>query len=155
MRQLSVPLLAQLFSHSSDDPFLCLLTLSHPDFDDIRLVNNTENITSNSLEFSAYPFRITLPPDDGETNRDISIDFDNVGLDLIPLFRSVTDAIDVKIEYVLASLPDDVQLSFEELKIQNMSYTQSSISAKLFLDSFLNTGLSSETYSPTLYPGLF
>ena len=152
---LSAQLIAQLFSQESNDPLLALVTLSHPSFSDIRLVNNQEEIVSNSLVFTAFPMRITFPKDDGESVRELGIEFDNVGLDLLDEIRTVTTPINVRIEMVLASIPDDVQMSFEELKIQNIVYTKTKISARLFMDSFLNTEISSEKYTPTQYPGIF
>jgi hypothetical protein len=152
---LSPQLLAQLYGQNSSDPFLTLLTLSHTSFSDIRLVNNTSDVTSNSLVYTAFPFKLVLPRDDGETSREITIDFDNVGLDLVEEIRTVTDFIDVKIELILSSIPDEVQMSFQELKIQNITYNKSRISAKLFLDTFLNTEMTSEKYTPTIFPGLF
>ncbi len=56
---------------------------------------------------------------------------------------------------VLASIPDAIQISFDELKIQSLSYNKTRITAKLFLDSFLNTEMTSERYTPSLFPGLF
>lgn len=153
--QLSPELLAQLFKQQSEDPFLILVTLTHDSFDTIRLVNNTVDIVSNGETFMAFPMRITLPIDDGESNREVAIEFDNVGLDLMTELRSVTDYINVKLETVLASIPDAVQFSFDELKIQSISYNKNKISAKLFLDSFLNTEVTSEKYQPTNFPGLF
>lgn len=153
--QLSPQLLAQLYCQESNDPFLTLITISHASFDDIRLVNNTENITSNGLLYTSFPVKIGLPIDDGESARELTLSFDNVGLELIDAIRSVTDFMDVKIEMVLASIPDEVQMSFEELKIQTLSYNKSNITARLFMDGFLNTEISGEKYTPTLYPGLF
>lgn len=154
--QLSPELLAQLYSQESNDPFLTLITLSHPSFpQDIRLVNNTENVTSNGLEFIAFPMKIVLPRDDGETNREVTIEFDNVSLELMTELRTVTTFIDVKLEMVLASIPDAVQMSFEELKIQSINYNKTRVSARLFMDSFLNTEISSEKYTPSNYPGIF
>lgn len=145
-----------MFAQQSEDPFLVLLTLSHPSFpSSIYLVNNTENIVSNGNTFLAFPMKIVLPRDDGETTREVNIEFDNVSLELIDELRTVTDFIDVKLEMVLASDPDFVQMSIEELKIQSVSYNKSRVSARLFMDSFLNTELTSEKYSPTNYPGLF
>jgi len=152
---LTPELLAQLYCQESADPFITLITLSHPTFDDIRLVNNTENITSNGLEYISFPVRLRLPMDDGETNREISIEFDNVSLELIEEIRTVTDPISVKLEMVLASIPDEVQFSFTELNIQSLSYNKTRISARLFMDSFLNTEISSEKYTPLTFPGLF
>jgi hypothetical protein len=152
---LSAQLLGQLFSQESNDPLLALVTLSHPSFSDIHLVNNQENIVSNGTTFNSFPMKITFPTDDGERVRELGMEFDNVGLDLLDEIRTVTTPINVKIEMVLASIPDDIQMVFEELKIQNITYTKTKISARLFMDSFLNTEISSEKYLPTIYPGIF
>lgn len=152
---LSHELLAQMFGQVADDPFLMLVTLSHPDFDTIYLVNNTVDQVSRGVTYTAFPMDITLPPDDGETVREVKIVFDNVSLALIQEMRAVTSPMDVKIEMVLASDPDSVQLSLEELKLRSVTYDKQRISARLYMDSFLNVELTSEKYTPTLYPGLF
>lgn len=154
--QLSPELLAQLYYQDSEDVFLTLLTLSHPSFvADVRMVNNSVDIISRGNTFIAFPFKIRLPVDDGESAREVSIEFDNVSLEILDELRTVTTAIDVKIEMILASIPNDVQISIEELKIQNVSYNKHTVSARLFMDSFLTTELNAELYSPTLYPGIF
>jgi hypothetical protein len=153
--QLSPALLAQLYAQESDVPFLMLVTLIHPSFTTIRLVNNSEDIVSNGETFTAFPMRIRLPVDDGETSREVAIEFDNVSRELIDEVRTVTSPIDVKLEMILASNPDDVQVTLDELKMRNVTYNKSVVSARLYLDSFLNVELTSERYSPKLYPGLF
>lgn len=153
---LSPELIAQLFAQDSDDPFLTLITLSHEDFlDDIRLVNNTVAILSRDLLFKPFPMRIRFPVDDGETAREFSIEFDNVSLDLVKGIRTVTTPINVKIEMILASMPDVVQIEQSELKIATLTYNKSTVSAKIILDNFLNTEMTSERYSPSNFPGLF
>ena len=153
--QLSPALLAQLYAQESDVPFLMLVTLTHPSFPTIRLVNNSEDIVSNGETFIAFPMRIRLPMDDGESTREVSIEFDNVSLALIDELRTVTSPIDVKIDMILSSNPDDIQISLDELKMRNVTYNKQVVSARLYLDSFLNVELTSERYSPKLYPGLF
>lgn len=155
---LSPELLAQLYAQESNDPFLMLVTISHSSFSSsIRLVNNSENIVSRGQTFQAFPLKIRLPVDDGESNREVSIDFDNVSLALIDEIRSVSseERIRVKLEMVLASLPNDVQMSLEELQILNVTYNKLRVSAKLGLDDFLNTELTCEKYNPSTYPGIF
>lgn len=144
-----------MFAQESDDPFLMFITLSHADFDDIYLVNNTENQTSRGQEYQAFPMQIRLPTDDGESTREVNIDFDNVSLELITELRTITDPMDVKIEMCLASDPDSVQLSLEELKMRSITYNKQRVSAKLYLDNFLNVELTSERYGPKNFPGLF
>lgn len=153
--QLSPALLAQLYAQESDVPFLMLVTLTHSSFPPIRLVNNSENIVSNGETFTAFPMRIRLPMDDGESTREVSIEFDNVSLTLIDELRTVTTPIDVKVDMILSSNPDDIQISLDELKMRNVTYNKQIVSARLYLDSFLNVELTSERYSPKLYPGLF
>lgn len=153
---LSQELLAQLFGQESDDPFLTLITLNHPDFGDpIYLVNDTQNLVSRGKTYQAFPMRITLPVDDGETARQVAIEFDNVSLELMNIFRQVTTPIPVTLEMVLASLPDEVQYQISELKIGNIQYNAQVISAKLFMDDFMSVALTSEAYTPSNYPGLF
>jgi hypothetical protein len=154
--QLSPALIAQLYAQESDDPFLLLSTLTHPSFSGpIRLVNNTENIVSNGETFVAFPMNIRLPADDGETVREVAMEFDNVSLELVDEFRAVTTPIEIRLDLVLASNPDYIQLSFTDLKLRNINYNKQRISAKLTLDSFLNIELTSEKYGPSNYPGLF
>ena len=153
---LTPELLAQLYAQESTDPLLMLVTLSHEDFvESYYLVNNSEEIISRGQTFSPFPMMITLPGDDGETVRGVSIEFDNISLELVELIRSVTSPMSVKLEIILASMPDVVQMELDELKIQNLSYNARRISANLILDSFLNTEITSERYTPSLYPGLF
>ncbi len=153
---LSNELLAQLFAQESSDPFLALITLSHSSFSsDIRLVNNTKDIISRGLTFVAFPVSLRLPVDDGERVREVSMELDNASLDLINSFRSITTQIGVKIELILASIPDQVQMSLEDLKINTISYNKTKISANLIIDNFFNTEMTSERYGPQNFPGLF
>lgn len=132
------------------------MTLSHPSFaDDIRLVNNTIDITSRSEVYMSFPIKIQLPVDDGESNREVTLEIDNVSLFLVNSIRSVVDPISVKIEMILASLPDAVQISLQDLQIRSLTYNQSRISATITMDDFLNTEMTSERYSASLFPGIF
>ena len=154
--QLSAELIAQLFAQESNDPFLALITLTHASFaSPIRLVNNSENIISRGNTFTAFPMKIKLPMDDGESAREVQLVFDNVSLELIDEIRTVTTSIGVSIELVLASMPNQVQASLEELKIATINYNKTQAVARLVLDSFLTTEVTSERYNPQNFPGLF
>jgi len=156
--ELTTELKSQIFSQESADPFLTLVTLSHPDSPPnfvARLVNNSTDIVSNGYTFSAFPMKIRFPMDDGETTRDFLLEFDNVSLELIENLRTVTTAVEVKIELILASMPNVVQMSHESLLIKSVVYDSKKISAKIVLDNFLSVGITSERYNPTNFPGLF
>lgn len=154
--QLSSQLLTQLFLQESNDPFLALVTLEHPDFvSPIRLVNNSNDIVSRGNTFRAFPMTIGFPVDDGESFKSFTLEFDNVSLELIDEVRSITTQMSVKIEMILASIPNDVQLSHEELKVSNVSYNKTKIIASIVLDNFLGAEITSEKYNPSNFPGIF
>jgi hypothetical protein len=152
---LSSQLLAQLYGQESDIPLLLLITISHPDIDTIRLVNNTVDIVSRGNTFMAFPVKIALPPDDGETARELALELDNVSLELIAELRTVTSPMNFLVELVLASVPDVVQMDYGDLKLRSVTYNKNRVSGRLFMDNFLNTELTSEKYTPTTFPGLF
>jgi len=152
---LTPALLVQLYGQDSSDPFLMLVTLSHTSFGNICLVNNSENITSNSIIYTAFPMSIILPADDGEKSREVSIEFDNVSLELVNEIRTVTTPINIKVDMVLASNPNIVQISLDDLKVKNITYDKSRIRAKIIMDDFLSVELTSEKYNPSNFPGLF
>ena len=153
---LSNELLSQIYGQVSNDPYLSLFTLTHPSFaETIRLVNNSEDIVSNSFTFRSFPVKVVLPPDDNDTAKEVNIQFDNVSLELIDELRTVTTPIEVKIEMVLASNPDVVQQSIEELKLKGIQFNSQVITGKLIMDDFLNVGLTSERYTPLNFPGIF
>ena len=93
--------------------------------------------------------------DDGETARDFSIEFDNVAMELITNLRSVTGDIGVKIQLILASMPDVIQMEYTDLAIRSVTYNSQRISARVVLDSFLAVEMTSERYTPTNFPGMF
>ncbi len=154
MNDLSDELKAQIFAQESDDPFLTLVTLTHQTFQ-ARLVNNSTDIISNGNTFVSFPMKIRTPVDDGETIRDFTIEFDNVSLDLIENLRSVTGDVAVQIDLILASIPDVIQMTHTDLLIRSVSYNAQRISAKIVLDNFLAVEMTSERYTPSLYPGMF
>jgi hypothetical protein len=156
LNNLSPQLISQLYAQNSSDPFLILLTFDHSSFvEAFRVVNNSVAITSNGNVFEPYPFKITLPVEDGETARSVKIEIDNTSLELIDELRSITDFIDVKVEMILSSLPNTIQMSLEELKIQSISYNVNTVSLNLVLDDFMNVEVIDEKYNPDKYPGLF
>ena len=152
--ELSAELKRQIFAQESADPFLTLVTLSGDGFI-YRLVNNTRDVVSNGQIFSAFPMKVKLPIDDGESAREFDLTFDNTSLELIRALRSITSPINCQIDMILASLPDVIQMSVPDLLIRSISYNKSVITAKVVLDNFLAVGVPSEKYTPTLYPGLF
>lgn len=146
----------EMYKQESNDPLLLLVKLEHVDFDaPIYLVDNTEDIVSRGNTYLAFPMRIILPENDGESVRETSITFDNVSRELIKEMRKITTAITMTIETVLASDPDYVQISYADMKLKTITYNDKTITGKILFDSFLNVTLPSETYTPLNFRGIF
>jgi hypothetical protein len=155
VRTLSNNLLFELYSQESTDPLLMLVSLYHSSFGYIYLVHNIENVVSQGHTFNSFPMRITLPADDGEKTREATIEFDNTDLSLIDELRSVRGPIECRIQMVLASHPDIVEIELGELKLRDITYNKNVVSARLSMDDFLNSAVSDERYTPNSYPGLY
>lgn len=156
MRNLTPELVSQVYSQDSGDPLLMLLTLSHPSFTNtIRLSNNSVDTVSRGNTYISYPFSFTLPIDDGESAREVSIKMDNVSLEIIREIRKISTPINVLIEMVVASNPNVLQLAMENLIMDNVQYNTQSITASLRMDGFLAIELLSEKYTPSKFPGIF
>ncbi len=152
--ELSTELKAQIFAQESADPFLTLLTLTGPNFV-YRLVNNSKDIVSNGQTYFAFPMKVRMPSDDGESVREFQIEFDNASLLLIAALRTVTDPIECQIDMILASMPDVVQITVTDLLIRSIVYDDKRVAAKIVLDNFLSVAVTSERYTPLAYPGMF
>lgn len=155
MSNLSNTAIEQIYRSESTDPALLLLTLMFPNNNTFYYVNNTEDITSNGQVFTAFPFNFTLPSDDPETQPNLSIILDNVGLELIDDFSSNTDSINAKVELVFASNPDFVEVTIENLIVKTIGYNKYQITINLGYEDIFNTSIPSNTYNAKDFPGLF
>jgi Domain of unknown function (DUF1833) len=97
---------------------LTLLTVSHPDLvQPIRLVNNTEPITSRGNVFSDTAFEEQWPPDVASQDPTIYIRLNNASQVLLDALSALTSEPSITCELVIASDPDTVIRSIPALPI--------------------------------------
>ena len=156
-RGLSASVLRELYSQSTDEAFLLLLTITHSTFTTLRLVNNTENITSNGKTFEAYPFAIVLPDDTPERAPRASLVFGNVTRELIGELRTLTgkERIKIRIDVIMASDPDTLLVTHDDFSLRNVNYDEQSIKGELTLEDFLGEQFPGDRFSPAHFPALF
>ena len=155
MKDLSANFISEINSQNSGDVFLWLVEASHSSFETLYLVANTEDIVSNGRTYTAFPFKLTLAPDDDGEAPIAKIDFSNVGLELVENIRSVTSPIKFKLQLVLASAPDEIEVEIEQMIGRALEYDESLISFTLTYDDILSISVPSYTYNPLEYGGLF
>ena len=126
------------FKVSSDEIFLALLTISHPDLgvdDPLRISSDTVDTISNGETFQSVPFEFILPGD--KDGRVIATDIRVEGVtDLIlPGLRAITSRPSLLIQVVLASTPDVVEVSFDNFFLRKADYDAIQITARFTQDS--------------------
>ena len=144
------------FAQETDEVWLILLTLSHPDLtDDIRVVHNPETITSRSQDYIGFAFELSLPSDTEDQAPVAELRIDNVSREIAEAIRSIASAPTVTIEIVRAADPDTVELSLTGFTLSNVRWDALTISGRLVLDDIAIEPYPVGAFSPASFPGLF
>lgn len=133
-----------------------LIEISHPDLEaTLRFVNNTEDVESMGWTWVAYPFRLTLAIDDGQTLPSAEVEFDNVDRTLIEVIRGLATTPRVDLYAVLSNATNMVELSLLDLELMDISYDMQTISGRLIGGDLLNAPYPADSYDPSQFPAIF
>ena len=154
-----------VFAQEMDAVFIVLLTFSSAQLaDDIRIASdpfetlpaaNVPGVLSNGLEYLFIPFEITLPRDDSSGTVSASLKIDNVDREIIAQARSVTTPMSVKMQTVLSTDVDVVEVEYDYFTLSNLQYDSMSVSGQLTLDYWGLEPFPSGRFIPSQFPGLF
>lgn len=172
-RSFSAGAIQQFFAREADDPLILLVTITAPNDvpgnDVLRFANGwierlsgletdatvtAYGVVSRSQNYVFLPMEITLPSEDDAAPR-AQITLHDVTREAMPLIRSVTSAPTVKLELVLASDPDTVELAFDGLSMTAISYNRETVTAQLVADNLALEPFPAHTFTPAYFPGLF
>lgn len=109
---LSQAALQAVLAESTSEAFLYCLTLTHPELDTLRLVNDRVDLVRTEGTFMAFPFQVLDPPQDGNEPPRGRIRIDNVDQRVILALRSIAGSredLTVRWEEVLASSPNTIE----------------------------------------------
>jgi len=143
------------------ETFLWLLTFEdsqEPANVTLRAVNNLEDVTSRGDVYTAFPFQLTLPPDDGQKPQSLKLVFSNVGRELMQLVREYAPGFNnpkVKLELVLASAPDTVEKLIDFMEVSSAEYDAKDITFTLSSSSIFARKTCTGTYNQVEFPSLF
>ncbi|MBX5239344.1 MULTISPECIES: DUF1833 family protein [unclassified Rhizobium] len=165
-RILSPGFLAGIFSQETDEVPICLLTVTHDDLDepiyissdpttrlsDDPLVYGTE---SRGEQFIFLPFDFTLPDDRSDAPPRVQLTMDNIDRTLVSILRTFTTPPAVKLEIILASDPDVVEITMPVLQMSDATMDDHAISVTLVADALVNEPHPAGQFTPGSFPGLF
>ena len=134
---------------------LVLLTIDHDDISaPIRVVNNSENITSNGEEYIAFPFKLTLPDSKDEAPPTANLVISNVSREIGQAIRLISSPPSVTITVVRQETPDVVEAEFVGMKLTNVEYDSLTVSAGISFEDLTREKFPYLTFSPSIFAGI-
>jgi hypothetical protein len=156
-RQYSAEYKSTLAKVSAEETPLVLLQIDHPELTaPIRVVNDTQNITSNGNEYIAFPFSCSLPDDYENKLPKARIAISNVGKDLM-FWLETTDGgsgSTATFSQVMRSRPNQVEWTIT-MSLFNVVANNLEVSAELGFENLFAKPAISIQYRPQNSPGLF
>jgi hypothetical protein len=156
-RSLPTAVITAVNKQTTTSIFLVLLEVYHPDIGTYYFVNNTENVVAGANTYLAFPFSVTLPPDDPELQVRARLTLSNVTTELAVL-RSIAGQrtrATFALKVIEASDPTTVLQSVSGLVAASVSYNADLMDIDLTIDNFLTEPFPSATFSPSTFPGIF
>lgn len=109
---LSQNALQGVLASATSATFLETLTITHPDINTARLVNDRQNLTRSSGEYLRFPFTVTAPEQVPDRPPQIQINIDAVDQRTTKVIRQLAgkrEQAKITYEIVLANTPDTVE----------------------------------------------
>lgn len=164
-RLLSLNFRKALFSQETAEVPIFLLTITHESLaEPIRLSTDPTTRLSDLPTYGTvsrgetYQFAgvdVTIPDEQDQQAPRSKLAIANVTRDLVPLARSVNTPPRVKIEAVLASDLDAVEITWPALDMSHLQYDASFLVFDLTMDALVTEPYPALTFSPASFPGLF
>lgn len=123
----------------------------------LRVVSDLQDFTSDGKTYTAFPFRVTLPASAEDGRGRLRLVLDSVDRRVLQAIRQIPpgDPPTVKVDLILASEPDQVQISFPELKLRNVTYDVFTVEGEIAVHEDDREPAPAMTFSPATFPGLF
>ena len=155
-RTLSTAIKTELYKQQTGESFLFLLEIDHDDLDTpLRFVNNTENVTSNSDVYTAFPFEVSLPSDREDQLPSVTLTIDNIDRTIVETVRELTGPPTVDVSVIMASDPDTVEAGPYSFTIKDANYTAEVVTFTLTFEDILNEAFPGDSFTPNYFPALF
>ena len=152
--EISEDLKQDAWQNESDLP-LVLLTISHASLaEDIKVVNNKIAITSNGLEYIAFPLQIQLPDAKEDSQPSAKITISNVSREIGQAIRLISTPPSVTIQVVRQETPDVVEALFVGMIMTNVKYNMMTVTADLAFEDLTRESFPFMKFSPSIFKGI-
>jgi len=138
-----------------NDIFLHLITVSWADNTYSRYVKNFEDVVSRGDTYKAGSFSIQLPEEPEDSIPTITVGFSATEEDIVHRIRNETSPPALKLELVLASDPDYVEVGPFDFDVRSVRVRGIEVNVEAGFEPILDLVIPQITYSPKAFPGLF
>ena len=142
---------------SAPEAPLLLLEINHPALSSpVRVVNDTQDLTSGGNLFAACAFRVDLPDDLENQLPKARLAVDNVGRDLVYWIETSGGAAGstARIMQVLRSAPNTIEWEIT-LDLTGPTMTSMEVSADLVVENLFSAPAVALQFRPETAPGVF
>ncbi len=164
-RTLSLGMREAMNAQETGEVSVALLTLEHPSFPDpLRLSSDpTERLSEEPLTYGTVsrgetyifcPMGVSLPDDLGERAPAARLMVENVSRELVAVLRDIASPGTARLEIVLASSPDDVEIEYPAFDIVRAQYNANTITLELSIDALTEEPYPARAFDPSGFPGL-
>jgi len=151
-----MPLANVINSNTTDVAFLWLLTVRDPSSSLVlRAVNNLEDVVSRGNTFTAFPFDLVLPPDDGQRPQNCQLVCANVDQALTRVIRETLAPPQVLLELVLSDALNTVEKAIDFMKVAEVQYDANQVTFTLAPSNLFARKTCTATYNQAEFPALF
>lgn len=158
-RTVSALLKQAVTAQETGEVILAITSISHASIVNgpLRLVNDLQNLTSNGNVYTAFPFQVTLPEDNDTALPKVRLVLDNVDRSIVQAIRSIPPSSPptVQIDFVLASQPNTIELSFPGMTLRQVSYDALTVEGDLQLDEDDLEPFPADSFTPQYFPAIF
>lgn len=155
-RVLSASAARAILARETEEVFLVLLEISHPDIETIRVVNNTVEVVRAEGTYLPYPFEAVLPDDTDNASPNVQLRIDNCSREVTRVLRELSGVPACTLRVVLASDPDHDEVGPFAFSLLNVEYDAFVITAAIgYEEDFLNQSVPAQKYLPSNSPGIY
>lgn len=164
-RNLSNAAKQAMYAQQTSEAFIALLTIDHENFEQpIRVASDSyevlpdagvRGVLSRGDEYIYLPFTIELPQEDDSGVTQARISVDNISREIVAAVRTATSSLTVKLEIVLSSDVDSVEVSVDDFKLERVTYDVFTVSGTISLEYFELEPFPKARFTPSSFPGIF
>ncbi|QIO64772.1 DUF1833 family protein [Rhizobium leguminosarum] len=166
MREVSALFRRAVYAQETDEVPIGLLTVTHESLDEpiyissdptTRLADDplTYGTESRGEQYIFLPFEFTLPDDKSDSAPRVQLTTDNIDRRLVAILRTFVTPPSIKLEIIMASDPDTVEITVPVLQMADATFEDHTISNTLVADPLINEPHPAGQFTPGSFSGLF